>query len=134
MSKKDTTVDTTSNVEQTGDEQSKETKTPNKKETKTPEIEFVGTKQDRIRARLRKQMETGQTRLIFVNLEDREREGSTLPVIINGVRFNIPKGVDVEVPVDIYELVRESQARTSQAFVDAREKLKKAHKMEFDNR
>src|SRR6266850_374520 len=46
---------------------------------------------------------------IMVPLENGEPKGTQLPVTINGARFNVPKGVYVEVPKTIAEIVMESQ-------------------------
>jgi hypothetical protein len=73
------------------------------------------------------------TRVLYIPKDEKEPEGITMPVIINGCRFNIPKGVDVEVPEQVYQIVRESEAATSKAFSDAKDKLAKAVKLEFDN-
>jgi hypothetical protein len=46
---------------------------------------------------------------IFVPLENGEPKNTLLPVNINGYRVNVPKGVYVEVPKSIAEIVMQSQ-------------------------
>lgn len=70
---------------------------------------------------------------VFIEKEANEPEGTVEPVIINGVRFNVMKGVYVDVPKTVAKIVRDSQQQTAQAFIDAEQRLKNSEKMEFDN-
>lgn len=70
---------------------------------------------------------------VYIEREPNEPKGMAEPVIINGIRFNVPRGVYVEVPKTIARIVKDSQQQTAQAYIDAEEKLKNSEKMEFDN-
>src|ERR1035437_1016317 len=52
---------------------------------------------------------------IYVPLEGKEKMGTQLPVTVNGYRVNIPKGVYVDVPEQIADIVTYSLNQTQQA-------------------
>jgi hypothetical protein len=69
-------------------------------------------KADAMKARLAKQPKVS----IFVPLEGKEKvKQAFLPVTLNGYRLNVPKGVYVEVPQQIADIVMESLNQTEQA-------------------
>lgn len=53
---------------------------------------------------------------INIPLELGEQFGATYPVTLNGYRLNIKKGVYVEVPRQVAEVVMESQRQTQEAY------------------
>lgn len=70
----------------------------------TEEAEFQKTASD-----MKTVLEAQSKVSIFVPLEIGEPKGTQLPVNINGLRLNIPKGVYVEVPKTVAEIVMQSQ-------------------------
>lgn len=71
----------------------------------------VGSKAERMREHLSKQPKVR----ILIPLEGRERLGITVPVTINGYRMNIMKGLYVNVPEQVAEIIMESQKQTVSA-------------------
>jgi len=52
---------------------------------------------------------------LIIPLEQGESYGATHPVIINGYRLNIKKGMYVDVPEQVAEMIEESQRQTQRA-------------------
>lgn len=52
---------------------------------------------------------------IFVPLDGKEKKGTQLPVTLNGYRVNVPKGLYVEVPEQIGQVIMESLNQTQEA-------------------
>lgn len=56
---------------------------------------------------------------IFIPLEGKEKVGTAvLPVTINGHRWNVPKGIYVECPKSVADIVKESLNQTEQAYMN----------------
>ena len=71
---------------------------------------FEETKDD-----MRTKLAAQPTVKIFVPLDIGEKPGTQLPVNINGLRLNVPKGVYVEVPQTVADIVVESLESYSKA-------------------
>jgi len=71
----------------------------------------VGSKAETMRARLAEQPKVR----IFIQREPKEPVGATLSVILNGYRLNIQKGVYVDVPEQIADVVMKSQKQSADA-------------------
>jgi len=52
---------------------------------------------------------------ILIPVEGKEKPGMTVPVTINGYRLNIAKGVYVEVPEQVADMIMKSQKQTVEA-------------------
>lgn len=52
---------------------------------------------------------------IFVPTEGKEAVGTVLPITINGLRLNVPKGVYTEVPQQVADIIMESLNQTAEA-------------------
>lgn len=52
---------------------------------------------------------------VFVPLEGKEKKGTQLPVTLNGYRVNVPKGLYVEVPEQVGQVIMESLNQTQEA-------------------
>lgn len=52
---------------------------------------------------------------IFVPLEGKEKKGTQLPVTLNGYRVNVPKGLYVDVPEQVGDVIAESLNQTQAA-------------------
>jgi len=98
-------------------------------EEKKEEVKPKVDKKELMKSILKKQ----KTRRVFIPKEKGEPEGATESVILNGYRLNIKKGVYVDVPEQVADVIEEATMATAKAFEDAKEKLKKTEKMEFDN-
>ncbi len=61
-----------------------------------------------------------ETLPIFVPLEPGEKAGTTLPVLINDVRFNVQKGRSVMVPKTVHSVIMDSMNMTAEAEAEAR--------------
>ena len=96
----------------------------------TPGVEEVrfqsGGKAARMKAKLAKQRKVR----VIVQLMDGEKRGSTMSVILNGYRLNIQKGVYVDVPEQIADIIMESQQQT--VLASEHELLLKDKKEELD--
>lgn len=102
-------------------EEKKEKLKEEKKEEKeqgpaaTPGVEEehvpVGGKAEIMKKRLAKQPKVR----ILIPLEEKEKQGSTFSVTLNGFRLNIQKGVYVDVPQQVADVVMESQKQTVKA-------------------
>jgi hypothetical protein len=66
-------------------------------------------------ARMKDSLKSQEKVQIFVPLEGNERKGTQLPVTINGYRVNVPKGVYVQVPQGVAQVVMDSLNQTQQA-------------------
>jgi len=71
----------------------------------------VGSKAERMKKKLAKQPKVR----VLIPKEKKEPKGATFPVQINGYRLNIRKGVYVEVPEQIADVIRDSQEQTEAA-------------------
>lgn len=69
------------------------------------------TKVERMKKNLAKQ----EVKSIMIPLGPKEKLGSTLPVTLNGYRLNIPKGIYVDVPMQVAQIVADSQNQTIRA-------------------
>lgn len=98
-----------------------------------PVIEVVKMKEKSKAELMRESLMKQPTRRIIIPKDKGEPEGITESVILNGARFNIKKGVYVDVPEQIADIIEESTLATAKAYDDAKEKLKNSIKMEFDN-
>lgn len=57
---------------------------------------------------------------VFIPLEGKESRGrAVLPVTINGHRWNVPKGIYVDVPRPVGDIVKESLNQTEEAYDNA---------------
>lgn len=61
---------------------------------------------------MRKQLESQKRITVMIPLEGKEKPGTMFSVILNGYPIYIPKGVYVEVPQQIADVVQESQQQT----------------------
>ncbi|MGL5713428.1 MAG: hypothetical protein ACRCX2_10450 [Paraclostridium sp.] len=57
---------------------------------------------------------------VFIPLTSGEAPGTTLPVMINGLRLNIQKGKPVDVPKTFAEVINESLGATAMAEATAK--------------
>jgi len=71
----------------------------------------VGSDAERMRAHLAKQPKVR----VLIPLIGKEMQGTTMSVIINGYRLNIAKGVYVDVPEQVADMIMESQKQTVKA-------------------
>lgn len=71
----------------------------------------VGSKAEKMKEHLAKQPKVK----ILIPLESKEKIGATESVILNGYRVNILKGVYVEVPEQVAEVIMDSQKQTRKA-------------------
>lgn len=71
----------------------------------------VGSKAEIMREHLAKQPKVR----ILIPVEGKEKPGITIPVTINGYRLNIMKGVYVEVPEQVADMIMKSQKQTMEA-------------------
>lgn len=94
-----------------------------KKEDK--KVERVLTKPERMKQALDKQDKVK----IFIPLEGKEPKGAVETVIVNGYRFDIMKGVKVEVPEQIADIIHDSMHKTDEAHRTAMEKAGKAEEL-----
>lgn len=82
----------------------------------TPEEQQSVIEAHKTKAEIIKEKLKAQPRVrIFVPLEGKEKLGQQLPITINGYAVKIPKGVYVEVPMQIGEIVTDSLNQTQQA-------------------
>lgn len=65
--------------------------------------------------RMKKNLAKQELKSIMIPLGPKEKVGSTLTVILNGYRLNVPKGVYVDVPMQVAKIVADSQNQTIQA-------------------
>lgn len=82
----------------------KETKPKAQRSEGKEEADFQQTAND-----MKSLLASQPTVRIFVPYENGEPKGTQLPVNINGYRLNVPKGVYVEVPQTVAEIVMASQ-------------------------
>lgn len=68
-------------------------------------------KKERTRQHLEKQPKVS----VYIPLEGSEKPGQMYPVTINGYTLQIPKGVYVEVPMQVLEIIKASQQQTDDA-------------------
>ena len=71
----------------------------------------VGSKAEKMREALSKQRKVR----ILIPLEAKEKAGSTESVILNGYRLNIQKGVYVDVPSQVADVIMEANNQTQKA-------------------
>jgi len=71
----------------------------------------IGSKAERMREHLAKQLKVR----ILIPTEPKEKPGMTVPVILNSYRLNIMKGVYVDVPEQVAEIIMKSQKQTMAA-------------------
>ena len=71
----------------------------------------VGSKAELMRARLAKQPKVR----VLIPLIGEEKSGTTMSVILNGYRLNVAKGVYVDVPEQVADVIMESQKQTVKA-------------------
>jgi len=71
----------------------------------------AGSKAEIMRVHLAKQPKIR----ILIPVEGKEKPGMTVPVTINGYRLNIAKGVYVEVPEQVADMIMKSQKQTVEA-------------------
>ena len=64
---------------------------------------------------IRKKLAAQPVVRMYLPLEGQEKVGTTHPVIINGLRINVPKGVYVDVPQQVADILRESFQQTEDA-------------------
>jgi hypothetical protein len=70
---------------------------------------------------------------IIIPLEPNEKPGGTESVILNGYPFFIKKGVYVEVPEQVADVIMESRKETDAAFERAKQRVSDTERPEFDN-
>jgi hypothetical protein len=70
---------------------------------------------------------------IMIPREKSDPVGAYETVQINGYTFQITKGVYVEVPEQIAQIIMESQQQTEQAIATALKKIPEDERMVFDN-
>ena len=71
----------------------------------------VGSKAERMKSKLAKQPKVR----VLIQAEEGDKRGSTISVILNGYRLNIQKGVYVDVPEQIADVIMKSQKQTIMA-------------------
>jgi len=71
----------------------------------------TGSKAERMREKLAKQPKVR----VLIPISSNEKQGSTMSVILNGYRLNIAKGVYVDVPEQVADVIMESQKQTVKA-------------------
>lgn len=64
---------------------------------------------------MRKKLASQPVVRMYLPLEGQEKVGTTHPVIINGLRINVPKGVYVDLPQQVADILRESFQQTEDA-------------------
>lgn len=74
----------------------------------------VGSDAERMRTFLAKQPKVR----VLIPLVGKEKAGTTLPIIRNGYRLNVMKGVYVDVPELIADIIMESQKQTVKALMN----------------
>lgn len=81
-------------------------------ETVREQVEQVHMdKAERMRIHLEKQRKVR----IFMPLEGQEKAGTIHPVVMNGYRINVPKGVYVDLPEQVADLIKKSLEQTEAA-------------------
>ena len=111
------------------EEKSTETKEDKKEGGTTPQKMDYKTKLQRIKDSLAKQPKVK----IIIPKEKSESNGAYETVQINGYLIQIKKGVYVEVPEQVAQIIMDSQQQTEEALQEAARKLAADERMEFDN-
>lgn len=65
--------------------------------------------------RMKKNLAKQEIKSIMIPLGPKEKVGTTLPVILDGYRLNIPKGEYIDVPMQVAKVVADSQNQTIRA-------------------
>lgn len=74
-------------------------------------IESHKSKSERMKEKLKLQPKVR----VFMPLEGKEKPGTLFPVTLNGYRVNVPKGVYVEVPEQVGDIIMSSLNQTAEA-------------------
>ena len=123
-------------------DEAKEPKTPLQEEKQKPEIKEEPKADEAKEKDLEGLNDAQKTKIrlskqpkvrIIIPKEKTESKGATLPVTINGYRLNIPKGVYVEVPEQVAQIVMESEQQTAEALEKAVQRIPDNERIEFDN-
>lgn len=108
-------------------------------ETKREEIK-TAAKQPKVQERALSKAERMKEHLakqpkvrIIIPLEPKEKLGATESVILNGYPFYIKKGVYVEVPQQVADVIMEARNETEAAMERAKQRLSDTERPEFDN-
>lgn len=90
-----------------------------------PKVKRELTKPERMKEALDKQ----KKKEVFIPLEGKEPVGAVETVIINGYRFDIMKGVKVEVPEQVADILHDSMYQTQKAHQEAIQRAGKAENL-----
>ncbi len=102
------------------------------KEFLTPQRGDQDIQRHQSKAQRMKENLAGQpTVRILVPFEGTEKRGATVPVTLNGFRLNVPKGVYVDVPQQVADVLQQSTMETEEA-LDTERRLDKADKNTLD--
>jgi len=88
--------------------------------------ERVLTKPERMKKALDKQ----EKKEVYIPLEGKEPEGAVETVILNGYRYDIKKGVRVEVPAQVADIIYDAMEQTRKAHTEALKRAGKAEELE----
>ena len=121
--KTDEAINTSEAVNETSDIKSEEAKPEQVKPGRTL------TKEEIMKDNLSKQPKVS----IIIPLEKGESKNAVETVILNGYRLNIKKGVYVEVPKQVADIIKDSYQQTEQAIQDAQKVLSESDRPVFNN-
>ncbi|MBI5402486.1 MAG: hypothetical protein HY959_03735 [Ignavibacteriae bacterium] len=116
-------------------EATKETKAP--KEPKAPKEAVIESKIERPKTKIELMKEAlakQPKRSIMIPLEPNEKKGLAFETVqLNGYTYQLMKGVYVEVPEQIAQIIMDSQKQTMEALEAAQRQVPNADRLELDN-
>jgi hypothetical protein len=88
-----------------------------------PRVNHTGISENRVKAGskaeiMREKLSAQPKVMVYIPLGIGEKPGVTIPVTLNGYRVNIMKGVYVEVPKQIADVIKDSQMQTNKAMFE----------------
>jgi|APEBP8051072266_1049373.scaffolds.fasta_scaffold19378_2 hypothetical protein len=113
----------------------KETKVVSENEAlKTPVVTGEVLKRPQTKIEIMKAKLNSQPRVrIIIPKEQNEAEGAFETVQLNGYTLQIKKGVYVEVPEQVADVIMASNKQINDAYVEAAKKVSDSERMEFNN-
>jgi hypothetical protein len=93
----------------------------------------VAEKPQDIRQRTKAALEAQPKRSIMIPKEKNDQDGAFETVQINGYTYQIKKGVYVEVPELVAQIIMDAKKQTDEAYAKARQSLSPSERPEFDN-
>lgn len=122
----------TTGVDETIDTQNDSTEIASVQESKTPKTKSdttPKTKSEIMKEALAKQPKVS----IYIPLEKGESKNAVETVILNGYRLNIKKGVYVEVPKQVADIIKDSYQQTLNAQENALKNVPESERLVLDN-